>query len=123
MKKLFVLLNHSLNEAQLNEIKNLKVEKIITLSDELWKNIPPHLQDISPLLQDYFNILKQEAREGDFLLVQGDFGATYKMVEYAKSKNLIPLYATTHRETKETKNNDGSTSKQTIFKHCIFRKY
>ncbi len=60
----------------------------------------------------------------EFLLFSpGDFGATYAMVEYAKSLGLIAIYATTLRESKEILNKDGSITKQNIFKHCIFRKY
>ncbi len=37
----------------------------------------------------------------DYLLVQGDFGATYLMVRYAFDNGLIPIYSTTERQVAE----------------------
>lgn len=121
--KLFTLLNHSLTQEQLEQIHTLGITEIITLGNNTWGHIPPDMEDISPLLQPYKQALQAQSSKGDYLLVQGDFGATYAMVEYAKSLGLIAIYATTLRESKEILNRDGSITKQNVFKHCIFRKY
>lgn len=141
--KLFTLLNHSLTQEQLAQIHALHIAEIIDLNlaqaleskvdsktkstqdsaKGLWGQIPPEIADISPLLQPYKQALQAQSSKGDYLLVQGDFGATYAMVEYAKSLGLIAIYATTLRESKEILNKDGSITKQNVFKHCIFRKY
>lgn len=130
--KLFTLLNHSLTQEQLAQIHTLNITEIISLNTEstldsssggLWGQIPPEIAGISPLLQPYKQALQAQSSKGDYLFVQGDFGATYAMVEYAKSLGLIAIYATTLRKSKEILNKDGSITKQNVFKHCIFRKY
>ena len=50
------------------------------------------MEDITPLLQEYFTTLKNQAQKGDYLLVQ--IGATYQLVNFAKTLGLIPIYAT-----------------------------
>ena len=121
--QLFLLLNHSLTQEQIQDLQDLKVTEIIDLNTGKWGQIPPEMEDITPLLQEYFTTLKNQAQKGDYLLVQGDFGATYQLVNFAKTLGLIPIYATTLRETKEMQNADGSIAKHSVFKHCRFRKY
>jgi len=56
------------------------------------------------------------------VLIQGDFGAVYHMVNFAKELGLIPIYATTKRESIELKQGN-KIIKKSIFKHIKFRKY
>lgn len=121
--QLFLLLNHPLTQTQRDEIQALGVNNIIDINSGKWSQIPPEIDNITPFLQEYFNALKNQAKQGDYLLIQGDYGATYQIVTFAKSLGLIPIYATTLRESKEIQNTDGSVTKQNIFRHCIFRKY
>ena len=138
--KLFILLNHALTQEQMTDLESMGVEEMIYLDrahtggqgeseyhtsaqQVPWAQIPPQARQIAPLLEGYCQRLQSEARRGDYLLVQGDFGATYIIVECAKSLGLIPIYATTLRESREHKAPDGSISKQSLFKHCLFRIY
>ncbi len=70
-------------------------KKIYNLPLELqsiWSQVPTdkdlifndYLEDIKKFLMDNLN-------SGDFVLVQGDFGATYQMVNFCKLKGFIPL--------------------------------
>lgn len=81
----------------------------------------------SPGLADYLapvrDWLAQTAQPGDYVLIQGDFGATYLMVRYALENGLIPVYATTRREAHETLQPDGSVRLTHTFRLQQFRRY
>ena len=55
-------------------------------------------------------------------LVQGEWGATYEMVNFCKKQNLIPIYSSTKREVEEIKNGEAIT-KISRFVHRGFIKY
>ncbi|CAB3289517.1 conserved protein of unknown function [Methanocaldococcus lauensis] len=126
MPKMFLLFSHNLTDDQIKDAKeNLKVDKFIYLPKELqniWSNIPPEVEDITDYLKPIKEFLKNNANDGDYVLIQGDFGATYNMVSYAFENNLIPIYATTKRVVKEVIEN-GKVITIREFKHCRFRKY
>ncbi|WP_456372838.1 CRISPR-associated protein Csx20 [Methanocaldococcus sp.] len=123
---MFLLFSHNLTNDQIKDAKeNLKVNKFIYLPKELqniWSNIPPEVEDITDYLKPIKEFLKNNANDGDYVLIQGDFGATYNMVNYAFENNLIPIYATTKRVVKEVIE-DGKVITIREFKHCRFRKY
>jgi hypothetical protein len=125
--KLFLLFNHSfLPEQEAGARQELKVTEIINLPEELkkvWSNIPP-LGNKFPdeILNPIIEWLSQ-AHAGDLVLVQGDFGATYRIVRYCIEKHLIPIYATTERVASETLQSDGSLKRIHFFKHVSFRQY
>nr|WP_250543651.1 CRISPR-associated protein Csx20 [Methanocaldococcus lauensis] len=123
---MFLLFSHNLTDDQIKDAKeNLKVDKFIYLPKELqniWSNIPPEVEDITDYLKPIKEFLKNNANDGDYVLIQGDFGATYNMVSYAFENNLIPIYATTKRVVKEVIEN-GKVITIREFKHCRFRKY
>ncbi|MCQ6253565.1 MAG: CRISPR-associated protein Csx20 [Methanocaldococcus sp.] len=123
---MFLLFSHNLTDDQINDAReNLKVDKFIYLPKELqniWSNIPPEIEDITDYLKPIKEFLKNNANDGDYVLIQGDFGATYNMVNYAFENNLIPIYATTKRVVKEVIE-DGKVITIREFKHCRFRKY
>jgi hypothetical protein len=55
-------------------------------------------------------------------LIQGDFGVSYLMVQWAFDNGYIPVYATTKRDVVEIEEN-GETVAIRKFHHCKFRKY
>ncbi|WP_322619321.1 CRISPR-associated protein Csx20 [Campylobacter californiensis] len=67
-------------------------------------------------------MLKEQAKSGDILLVQGDYGATYNMIRYAKILGLTPVYATTIRIASEQME-DGKVVIKREFRHERFREY
>ncbi len=106
--------------------KPLWEQKIYNLPLELqsiWSQVPTdkdlifndYLEDIKKFLMDNLN-------SGDFVLVQGDFGATYHMVNFCKLNGLIPLYSVNKRIAKEFIEN-GIVKKYSEFKHEFFREY
>ena len=109
MKTLFILLNHKLNEAQLADAKaSLKIGEFVDITSDLWANIPPESPSIDNLLSEFKQVLQHKAQ-------QGDFGANYIMIEFARKLGIIPIYATTTRSV----NDSGGR----VFTHCRFREY
>lgn len=126
MPNLFLLFSHTLTEAQKQDAReNLKVEHFIYLPDslqKLWSNIPPEREQLHDYLQPIFDFLEKNASENDFVLVQGDFGATVLVVQWCWKNALKPLYSTTKRVVKETLQGD-KVQVERIFEHCRFRIY
>jgi len=126
MKRLFLIFSHRLTDAQKEDAKSsLGIEEFIYLPDNLqrlWSNIPPDIEDLDSYLSPIFDYLKTNAQRGDYALIQGDFGATCKMVAFVKNLNLIAVYATTKRNAIERKV-DGKVIKTAIFEHVRFRRF
>ncbi|CAM3953058.1 CRISPR-associated protein Csx20 [Arcobacter cloacae] len=126
MKKMFLLFSHNLSEIQLNDAKsNLEVSEVVSLPNKLqdiWSNIPADIENLREYLLSIRNFLAENSQYGDVVLIQGDFGAVYQMVNFSKDLGLIPVYATTSREIEEFEEN-GKTIKKSIFEHIRFRGY
>ena len=64
----------------------------------------------------------KNTNKNDVLIVQGEFGSTFMIVDFALKNNLIPLYATTKRIAKE--NIEGEiVHREYIFEHVCFKEY
>ena len=126
MKKMFLLFSHNLTQIQIDDAKNnLDIEKFVSLSQdlqELWSNIPSDLIFIKEYLLPFRNFLKKNSNFGDVVLIQGDFGAIYQMVNFANDLGLKAVYATTTRVIEEIVI-DEKTVKKSIFEHRRFREY
>ena len=123
---MILLFNHTLTNVQKEDATyRLNVKEFIALPKELqdtWSNIPTDVESLFTLLCAIREFVKKEAKRGDYILIQGDFGATYAMVEFSKSLGLIPIYATTKREVIEIRDGDKIV-KKSIFRHERFREY
>ena len=123
MKTFFTLINHTLTSEQEEDArKNLNVDKFINITDAMWSDIDPSEKSIIKFVEVYKDKLKKQAKAGDVLLVQGDFGATYNMIRFAKNMGLIAVYATTNRIVSEQMEN-GKVVIKREFKHARFREY
>lgn len=127
MPAVFLLLNHELTSEQVADARtSLNVQKFISMPEIIknrWANIPPDAEKLDEILEPVKAWLSGQAFTGDTILVQGDFGAVYSMVNFAFSKGLVPVYATTARESVEKVKEDGSIETVRVFRHRIFRKY
>ena len=122
--KMYLLFSHKLTDAQIEDAKKLGVDEFVYLPEDLQKkfsNVPPELENIKEYARDFEEFLK-DANVNDYILIQGDFGLTCHMVQYAKKKKLVPVYATTKRVSKDLRK-DGKIIKVSEFKHIKFRKY
>ena len=126
MPNLHLFFSHRLTEEQIIDAKeNLKVEEFVYLPkdlQQLFSNVPPELEDLGEYVRPFVKYLLKNAKVGDYILLQGDFGLVYRLVEVAKSLGLIPVYATTKRVAIE-KNIDGKSVKISEFRHIRFRRY
>ncbi len=123
---MFLLFSHKLTPLQIKDAEDfLQVEEFIYLPKELqnsWSQIPPDKDDISSFIKPIKGFLSQNAKSGDFVLIQGDFGATYEMVNFCKKQNFIPIYSTNKRVAKEI-TKDNKIVKISEFLHSMYRKY
>lgn len=123
MKTLFMLISHALTPEQEEDArKNLNVDKFINIADLKWGDIDPSEKGVIKVVETYKDKLRSQAKSGDVLLVQGDFGATYNMIRFAKNMDLIAVYATTKRIVSEQVENGKLVTKRE-FKHERFREY
>ena len=127
MPDLFVIFNHRVTKLQEEDaVRSLGVQRIIELPPhlkEIWSDIPPDLPAISEFVEPVMEWLASNAKANDFVLVQGDFGACFLMVNFALQKSLIPVYSTTGRDATEEYGEDGSVLLTHRFEHRMFRRY
>lgn len=125
--KLFLLFNHRVTSDQEVDAKvSLGVSMIIEPPESLkalWQNVPPERDAITGYLLPVQAWLSEKAGPGDYLLVQGDFGATYLMVHFAFEIGMVPIYSTTERMAVENHKEDGIVELTHDFKHRRFRRY
>lgn len=126
MKNMFLLFSHKLTNEQIIDAKKvLKIDNFVYLPNDLqslWSNVPAELESLKSYLLPLKEYIKNNAKKDDYVLIQGDFGAVYEMVNYAKKLNLTPVYATTKRETQEEIQKE-KVVKISKFKHIRYRKY
>ena len=127
MKKICLLFSHKLTSSQERDISNnLKVEKIYKLPDELqklWSQVPTS-KDL--LFDDYLRnievLLLEQLSSGDYVLIQGDFGASYHMINFSRKHGFVPVYSVNKRISKEVLENE-IVKKYSEFEHEFFREY
>ena len=111
---LFLLFNHRITKHQkAAACLSLDVDRIINLPSDLkdlWNQVPPELSEIRDYLVPIRSWLGSNAMAGDYVLIQGDFGAAYLMVTFAFENGLVPIYSTTYRKANEEYVDDGSVS-------------
>jgi len=126
-KKLILLFSHKLTKEQLHEAKdNWNISEFVNMPDDLqnqWSNVPPNLENIIAYLTNIRLWLHDIANPDDYILIQGDFGATYYFVNLAFKNKLTPVYSTTKRIHTEKEMSDGSIEIQKSFQHQMFRNY
>jgi hypothetical protein len=124
---LFLIFNHQFTDAQRKDaLSSLGVSRVVDMPPEIkaiWGDIPPELDRITDYLEPVIDWLKKEAKQGDYVLIQGDFGACYIMANYAFYLGIVPLYSTTGREVHETPLKDGGIKVTHNFRHIRFRRY
>jgi hypothetical protein len=123
---LYLLFSHRLTDQQnIDAHEDLGVKEIYHLPEDLkvlWSHIHPDLAAIKDYIHPVKEWLTSRIKAGDYILIQGDFGATYQMVRWAFAKGLRPIYATTERKVVEIRNGDKVNSKK-VFEHVRFRFY
>ncbi len=127
MSNLIVLLNHSLTQDQIiDAYYSLQIDKIVYPEDtvkRMWANVPTTGDSLEKFLTPIYEWIKKTSTDGDYLLVQGDFGATYLVVRFALLNCLIPIYSKSKRIARENILPSGEVKLHHIFLHKGFRIY
>jgi hypothetical protein len=128
MKKLIVISNHELTNEQIKDAnKNLNVNKIEYLPQNLkekWGNINPEFSDteVYEHIKPIKDFIHKNVNIDDYILVQGEFTATFSLVDTIFRLGGNPIVATTQRVVKEIKEFD-KVVKISKFKHIRYRPY
>ena len=126
-RTLFLIFNHQITDLQkddaVNSLGTSLTKDLPRDLKELWSRIPPEMPEVVPYLEPIRKWLRAEAIKGDYVLIQGDFGACFIIVNFALAQGLIPVYSTTEREAVEEHEDDGTIKLTHQFKHHIFRRY
>ena len=126
-KSFIVLTNHEITDMQRKEaMSQFGCTKIITPPDKVryfWANVPPEGELEETGIEDVIRFLESSSQTGDYVHVQGEFGATFFTVDYCFKTGLIPVYSTSERVYDERINRDGSVERYHNFKHIRFRMY
>lgn len=127
MPVLYLLFSHKLTKTQEKEAgEELGASDIRYLPDhlqKLWSNVPPNIDDLAEYISPVCNWLRERINTGDYILIQGDYGATFYMVQWAFHHDCISLYAATERKVQTEKSNNGEVEVRRIFEHKGFKKY
>ena len=83
-----------------------------------FSNVPPEIDDIKKYSLDFIEYLEKNVSKDDYVLIQGDFGVVYWVVEFCRENNIKTVYATTKRIVREEEIN-GKVVKISEFKHVI----
>jgi len=126
-RNLFLIFSHKLTPEQKEDARRtLGINSFFTLPEELqrlWSNIPPKGMLDNQLLEKFVTWLSRNAKKGDFILIQGEFGMTFALVDWCLKNNFIPIYSTTERVFTQEKTYDNKIMNKHIYKHVNFRKF
>ena len=124
---MYLVFSHHLTDKQIKDgSEALDIDEYIHLPEDLqkiWSNISPDNEDISNEVNAIIDWLEEKLDADDVVLVQGDFGATYKVVNYLKAKGIRAVYSTTKRQAEEKVMDDGKVMLKHTISHVIFREY
>jgi len=124
---MYLIFSHKLTEEQKSEIcSDLGCADVVSLPGNLqniWSNVNSAADDILSAANDIIQWLYENTREKDYLLVEGDFGMTFMIVDWALSNERIPVYSTTERRYSSRGRSDGSVTNIHHFRHIKFRRY
>ena len=127
MKKLIVIFNHTLTSTQIVAAGDeLGVGRIVDPPADLatfWRQVPPELDDLASYLAPIIDWLENTCSNNDFVLIQGEFGATFLLVSHCLARGWQPIYSTTSRQADEVHKSDGTVELRHSFQHVRFRKY
>lgn len=125
-RRMLLIISHSITLEQEKEARaQLGIDEFVMLEPNLldkWSNIPPDVHLLDDHLEDVFKWIDKNACDGDYALVQGDYGATFMVVDYCMARGIIPVYATTQRKVKEEVSGNSIIATRE-FRHVMFREY
>lgn len=124
--KMILIFSHTLTDEQIDDAKNtLHISEFVYMPKKLqneWSNIPSSIDDMYNYLDQIQKFILNNSSKNDYVLVQGDFGATCSTVNFCKKNKRKTIYSTTKRQSKEIYR-DNTVEKISYFSHISFREY
>ncbi|MEL5720922.1 MAG: CRISPR-associated protein Csx20 [Treponemataceae bacterium] len=125
MQRTFCLLNHKLTEGQIKELSDKYNSTHIQYPPDnvksLWRNLPTDKK----LSRQTLSVITEwliDANKNDIIILQGEAGYSFALVDYALKRQLLPLHSVTKRVAKEIY--EGEKVHRTyVFEHICFRPY
>ncbi|MEW6280917.1 MAG: CRISPR-associated protein Csx20 [Candidatus Eremiobacterota bacterium] len=125
--RMLVLLSHVLTSEQESDARESwgvqEVESAPRSILDRWSNLDPESDLPESLLTQIGDWLRERARPGDLLLVQGEAGMTWLVAHEAQDLNLTPVYSVTRRDARDQPGPDGTVTRTSVFRHVRFRAY
>jgi hypothetical protein len=121
----YCLLNHTLTAGQTAELKNdFGARRIVYPEAELsaaWSAVPTEKTLPAEYLLPFIRWLST-AKKGDALVLQGEAGAAFALVDFALNRGLVPLHSVTRRVACESREGER-VLRSHVFEHVCFRRY
>jgi hypothetical protein len=122
----YCLLNHAITENQKAELSNdFDCGNCVYPSEELkaqWSAVPTDKVLTQAYFAPFIEWLSEAKADDDVVVLQGEFGMTFALVDYALGRGLIPVHAVTKRVVKEEIDGER-VYKNYVFEHVCFRQY
>lgn len=123
----FCLLNHSLTSKQTAELQEIFDIQSIEYPPEdirrLWSNLPVQPEISAEPLEKIIRWLHEKnISSQDVIVIQGEAGYSFALVDYALNNGFIPIHSVTQRIAAETVK-DEIVQTHYIFEHISFRRY
>ncbi len=124
--KMAILMNHSLSEVQSRQAETqLGVSEFALPTEDvalLWSKADPSGTVNQLGIEIIIAWLEKISEQGDYVLVQGDYGLTFAVADWCLSNGRRPVHATTVRKAVEIVE-EGVTVVKREFRHVRFREY
>jgi len=125
MPDAYCLLNHELTAKQREELfQDFGVERVVAPPAEaaaLWGNMPTGASLSRAALEPITGWLAAAA-PGSVVVLQGEAGAAFALVDFALGRGLAPVYAVTARVARESREGE-KVLRSYVFEHVRFRTY
>ncbi len=99
---IIIITNEKLQDEEKNKIiDKYKIKKIKLLPEgtqKKWNEIDTNTDISHKNLNDMKTMIEKNIGEGDYILIQGEPGATFKIVSWAKEEGFIPIYSFINKE-------------------------
>lgn len=123
MKSMILLFSHKLTEEQrYDAVKSLGIEKFIYLPNilqEKWSNVSENNNDV----EEFKKFILDNYTLDDYILVQGEYGMTFNIVNWAINKGYKVIYSFSKREYINKILSDGTIENTHYFKHIRYKMY
>ena len=121
-----LLWSHRLLPEQAKDLHdNWNIKSIFELDLEkktLWSQVPTTPINIETYAKPIIQWLESITTANDIIVVQGEYGLSYYVVNWCFQHQLKPVYALTERRSVETVH-EGTVQKTSVFAHAGFRLY